>query len=428
MNDHPASRLAALRWQFRTNGTYRRALYIIAFLLATALLADFIANDKPLACSYSGTIYFPVLQSYGTLFGKHKWPESFHREDWHARSYTWALFPPVPYHPGYLDLQNAQFKGPFEKQRVKTWRYRHWLGTDMLGRDVLAGLIHGTRSALVVGLMGTLLALLIGIVVGGYSGYYADDKFQAGPIALLAGSIGGVLGGFYAVQVARILTDETMLNAGIWMGILAGATVFIILFRLFWRLGRYMDNKLTQIRFRIPIDLILMRIIEAVQAMPGMLLLLALIPLFLYPAISNVVLIVGLVRWPTVARFVRGELLKIRVMPYIESAELAGIPQERILWRHALPNALQPLLILAAFSISSGVLLEAFLSFLGLGVPADQVTWGSLLNLARKQFDAWWLAIFPGIAILLTVAAFNLAGDGLQEWMDGKKPYLPHLK
>ncbi len=424
MNHHPTSRLAALRWQFRTHGTYRRALWIIVLLLATALFADFLANDKPLACSYKGHTYFPVLQSYGKLLGKHQWPEEFHREDWHARSYSWVIFPPIPYHPGYLDLQNTQFKSPFEHQTIKNWRFRHWLGTDMLGRDVLAGLIHGTRSALVVGLLGTLLALLIGIVAGGMSGYYGDDKFRAGPLAVLTGSVGLVLGSFYAIQVVRLFSDVSNINAGMWLGILAGVLVFILLFRGFWLLGKIMDKRWTKFRIRIPVDLILMRIIEAVQAMPGMLLLLALIPLCLYPAGSNVVLIVGLVRWPTVARFVLGELLKIRVMPYIESAELAGIPQERILWRHALPNALQPLLILAAFSISSGVLLEAFLSFLGLGVPADQVTWGSLLNLARKQFDAWWLALFPGLAIFLTVTAFNLAGDGLQEWLDGKKPYL----
>ena len=112
-------------------------------------------------------------------------------------------------------------------------------------------------------------------------------------------------------------------------------------------------------------------------------------------------------------------------MPYLEAAQLAGIPHRRILWRHAMPNAIPPILVVAAFGISSGVLIEAFLSFLGLGVPADSVTWGTLLNQARDQFSAWWLAVFPGMGIFLTVTAFNLLGEAFQESLDERKPYLP---
>lgn len=390
--------------------------------MVVALMADFIAGSKPLFCQYEGQAHLPVIESWFVGTGAISWPEQFHRNTWHELTYDKVIFPPVPYSPGDLHLQDRQHLSPFASQPVSSWRYRHWLGTDHLGRDVLSGMIHGTRSALLVGLLGTGIALIIGLWLGGIAGYYGDDRLKAGIFNWFGSISGALLGGFYAQQIIRSNTGSDFPT---WLMVLGALFLCSLIIWSLARLGSWMDSLVHAPSFRVPLDLIIMRIIEAVQSLPGLLLLLALVPLFTRPSIWNVVLIVGLIRWPGFARFVRGELLKIREMPYLEAAWLAGIPHPRVLWRHAMPNALQPILVIVAFGISSGVLIEAFLSFLGLGVPADDVTWGTLLNLARKQFSDWWLAIFPGLGIFITVTAFNLFGEALQESLDERHPYLP---
>lgn len=412
----------ALRALLRQRRIYRWAWRTVIALVVVAILADVLAGSKPLYCHYQGQHHAPVLESWFARKGWINWPEEFHRNTWKDLSFSSAMFPPIPYSPGDLDLPDGQGLGPFSVQPDKSWRNRHWLGTDRLGRDVLAGMIHGTRSALLVGLLGTGLALMIGLWLGGLSGYYGDDRLRAGWVVWLLATLGVILGVFYSIQAYAAMIRAAWAPVP---AVVVALTVGLGIPWLFIRLGRWMDRRAGTPRRRVPLDLMIMRGVEAVQSLPGMLLLLALIPLFHSPSIWNIVLIVGLIRWPGFARFVRGEFLKIREMPYLEAAQLAGIPHQRILWRHAMPNAIPPILVVAAFGISSGVLIEAFLSFLGLGVPADSVTWGTLLNQARDQFSAWWLAVFPGLGIFLTVTAFNLLGEAVQESLDERKPYLP---
>lgn len=395
--------------------------FFLAFAL-TALLADFLANDMPLACTWQGHLRLPVAERYAVSLGMLQWPAEFHRGQWDDPGFGGKAWPPVPYHAGTLDLANAGCRSPFGEQDVAGARYRHWLGTDRLGRDVLAGLIHGTRPALLVGVLGTALAFLIGLLVGGVTGFFGDDRLRAGPLTLLGAAAGALLGLFLAGRIVSPAPGAETTAA--WPSVLAALAVAAALPALAWRTGQALDERLTQRRFRLPADLLGMRFVEAFQAMPGLLLLLALVPVFRTPSLGNVVLIVGLIRWPSVARYARAELMRIRNLPYIEAAELIGVPPWRLLWRHALPNALQPLLVVAAFGMASGVLLEAFLSFLGLGLPADAVTWGGMLDQARRQFSAWWLALFPGLAIFSVVLALNLAGEALQARVDPRRPYV----
>jgi peptide/nickel transport system permease protein len=396
--------------------------FFAAFAL-TALLADFLANDKPLACLWNGTLRLPVAEKYMVSLGLLRWPEAFHRGAWDDPAIGATIWPPITYHAGTLDLRNAGSRSPFGPQDVAGPRYRHWLGTDPIGRDVLAGLIHGTRPALLVGVLGTAIAFLIGLLVGGITGFFGDDRLRAGPLTLVSTGAFAVLGLFYAWRIATPGADAE--DSAAWPSVLAALLLAFALPALGWRAGQRLDARFTKRRFRLPADLLGMRFVEAFQAMPGLLLLLALVPVFRSPSLANVVLIVGLIRWPSVARYTRGELLRIRNLTYIEAAELGGVPPWRLLWRHALPNALQPLLVLAAFGAASGVLLEAFLSFLGLGLPADAVTWGGMLDQARRQFSAWWLALFPGLAIFSVVLALNLAGEALQARVDTRRPYVP---
>jgi peptide/nickel transport system permease protein len=128
--------------------------------------------------------------------------------------------------------------------------------------------------------------------------------------------------------------------------------------------------------------------------------------------------IIGLTGWTGIARLTRAEFLRVSNLEYIQAAKSMGFKEFRIIFLHALPNALAPALVSIAFGVASAILIESSLSFLGVGVPPTTVTWGSLLNSGREQYNAWWLVIFPGLAIFLTVTVYNLLGEGLRDALD----------
>ena len=162
-------------------------------------------------------------------------------------------------------------------------------------------------------------------------------------------------------------------------------------------------------------DLVLSRLIEVVLCFPVLFLLLALAA-FLPPSPATVVLAIGLTTWPADARYARAEILRARSLDYARAAKAAGATPARILVRHLLPNALPPLLVSAAFGVSWAILAEAALSFLGVGLPAPAASWGGILSAAPAYIEeAWWLALFPGLALFATVSAYNLLAEGLRQ-------------
>jgi peptide/nickel transport system permease protein len=168
-------------------------------------------------------------------------------------------------------------------------------------------------------------------------------------------------------------------------------------------------------------DLLLMRVLEIVHSIPTILLLVTILAIIMPSGWSSVIammVVIGLVRWTDVARLVRGEILRVRTMPYIEAARALGFGSPRIIVRHVLPNALTPVLVTATFSMASAILIEGALSFLGFGIPQDMASWGGMLNDVRGHTEAWWLAVFPGAAIFITVTVYNLAGEGLRDAID----------
>jgi peptide/nickel transport system permease protein len=161
-------------------------------------------------------------------------------------------------------------------------------------------------------------------------------------------------------------------------------------------------------------DLALSRLIEVMLCFPVLFLLLALAAL-LPPSPLTVILAIGLTTWAGDARYARAEVIKIKELDYARAARAAGASTPRILVRHLLPNALPPLIVSAAFGVGWAILAEASLSFLGVGLPAPAVSWGGILSAAPAYIEeAWWLALFPGLALFLTVAAYNLLAEGLR--------------
>jgi len=165
-------------------------------------------------------------------------------------------------------------------------------------------------------------------------------------------------------------------------------------------------------------DAIVLRIIEIFMCFPTFFLILAIMA-FLPPSIWNIMVILGLFGWTGVARLVRGEFLKHGSSDYALAARATGLRDSRVMFRHILPNAVAPVLVSATFDVAGAILTESGLSFLGFGVPPPTASWGEVLKQSQQYVDfAWWLVVFPGAAVFITVTAFNLVGDGLRDAMD----------
>lgn len=316
--------------QFRRSPIALAGFYVVAFFVLVALFADFLANDKPYYLSYRGKQYFPIFRSYLVDAGFSHWPPDLVNVDFKKLDGAAALFPPVPYLPSKVDLL-----APLEPPSGQ-----HWFGTDKLGRDVMAGMIHGSRISLSIGFVAVGIAVVIGVILGALAGYF-----------------------------------------GSW------------------------------------IDITISRLFEIMLSIPTFFLLITVAAIF-RPSILLTMTIIGLTSWVGIARFTRSEFLRIRNLDYITAAVSIGVSNRKIMFQHILPNALAPVIVSVVLGIAGAILVESSLSFLGIGVPAELVTWGSILNEASGATFAWWLAVFPGFAIFITVLAYYLVGEGLREVLD----------
>ncbi len=235
------------------------------------------------------------------------------------------LFPGDP-----LDIVGRPLTEPFED-----WRFP--LGTDRLGRDILAGLAHGARASLFVGLVAALGAILIGILIGSVAGYF-----------------------------------------GGW------------------------------------IDEALMRLTETFQTVPAFILALALIAV-MGPGVVSIAIAIALVSWTGPARITRAEFLTLKQREFVAASRVLGQSNGHIIFRDILPNALAPIIVLGSVIVASAILIESALSYLGLGDP-NRATWGQMIASGRSVFrSAWYVSAIPGFAILLTVLAVSLVGEGLTD-------------
>jgi peptide/nickel transport system permease protein len=243
-----------------------------------------------------------------------------------------ALLAPViaPDPPAVVDVAN----------RLKPPSDLHWLGTDVLGRDVFSRLLYGARTSLAVGFTVVLLASLFGTLLGGIAAY------------------------------ARGWVEEVLMRT-------------------------------TDLIFCFPPIILAMAIAAALGI-----------------GTRNTVIAMLVVWWPKFARLARSLVLGQRAQEYVAAAQVVGFGPVHILLRQILPNALGPLIVLVTLDLGNAILVFAGLSFLGLGVVPPTPEWGSMVSEGRELVNQWWVATFPGLAILSVVIGFNFMGDGIRDWLD----------
>lgn len=384
----------------------------LLLLVFTAVFADFIANDTPLYCKTHGTHRFPALHEVFSGIGLTRWTLEQESTNWKSLEYQRVVFALIPYSAKETDLKNANFRGPFDVQDVTATRFRHWLGTDHLGRDVMAGLIHGTRITLLVGVCSMLLAALLGIPIGAMAGFLGDDRWRIRRVQMIPFFVFGFLI-LYFIVLALSAEGKAFRNSIL----LACVTILVwvclhFIFRKFWR-----RVQLT----KVPVDTLTIRSIEVIRSIPVFFLLFAILGMIRSPGLLYVILLIAVLWSPSIIRFVRAEALKLRNQTFIQSATVLGLSDTRIILSHIIPNAIGPALITITFGIGAAVLIESGLSFLGIGIAPETVSWGKMLNVARSNFSAWWMALLPGLAIFLTIALFNRFGDVLESRISGRE-------
>lgn len=166
------------------------------------------------------------------------------------------------------------------------------------------------------------------------------------------------------------------------------------------------------------VDTVIMRLVDIMLSIPSFFLILAVIA-FLTPSIINIMIVIGLTSWMGVTRLVRAEFLSLSEREFVLASRTLGAKDARLIFTHLLPNSLTPIIVSAVLGVAGAVLMESGLSFLGLGVQAPQASWGNILTDGKEYIQfAWWLSLFPGLAILITVLGYNLLGEGLRDALD----------
>lgn len=400
----------------------RIAFYFLFLLVIIAVLADVIANKKPLWAVVNGKNYFPAFSSKKIITGNASLNPDF--IDWKTFDCEKKVFAPITYSSHESDFNNL-YSSPFDEQyiyahKAMPFRYRHIAGTGKRGEDVMAGIIYGTRISLSTGFLSMLLASLIGIVTGISAAWFGNNKLRMHPLTLAASLLLVVPAWFYAFTLRRFILYDALQQSALYYAwqLLISFVVFsaviyfpVKLIQRFTKHDYYFKSQNTEHQTRyiyIPLDSLLSRFIEIFVSLPRLILILTFATIA-RPSITNLILIFGLTMWTDIARLVRAETLRIKHETYILSALAAGCSTWRILLRHVLPNLRHVIFAAFVFGLAQVILAESALSFLGIGISPETVSWGTLLASGRENIQAWWLVVLPVLMLFITVASLNVA-------------------
>jgi len=324
---------------------------------------------------------------------------------------------PLPYGPNQLDLTHP-FQAPFSWELYRSAAPFHWLGTDALGRDVLVNVLFGARTAFAISLPVMLLSTIIGLLAGCSAGYFGDTGLKVSRAGLLAILLGLAATAYYGLYLPLMLSalNEQGSNIRASLGVLFAAWLVLCLaLRPLLKRRAAFASALT-----LPLDQLVLRSTEFLTSIPRLLLILVLAS-FVRPSVPMLSLLLVITFWTSQARLARAEMLQLCRLPYFEAARSIGLTHWQLLLRHALPNMAGPVTVAFTFGLAGLLTLESTLSFLGIGVPAELVSWGRMMAGIRTNSAAWWLVAFPGGALALTVLALQSFSNYLLEAFQAKK-------
>ncbi len=340
----PSRRSVGAWARFRRRPAAVGALAVLACLIAVSLFAEPLASESPIAYRSAGvTRWFPDGRRFPerTVAALRSSLDRSHGD--------WMIEPLFSQGPDQSAEGSAQTgPPPWAPDRD------HPFGTDEIGRDVLARVVHGARVSLGVGLLSAAICLVLGLLIGALAGFY-----------------------------------------GGWT------------------------------------DTLLSRLMEAMVAFPTFFFILAVLGLARVRTLIPVALVIGFTRWTDIARLLRADILHLKTSGFVDAARTLGASDRQLFFRHLLPHALGPVWVATTFGVGTAISIESALSFLGFGAPPPTASWGELLTQGHRALTypgAWWLVLFPGLALLLTLLSINLVGEGLRDALDPRDlPVIPSV-
>lgn len=398
-------------------------LRILLILLLVSFFAPIITNNKPIYFKLNDIHHFPAFKdlinpNHTIIIDARVLNSS---SDWRNMKYQSVLWAPLRNGAMARDPHNQDFQSPLKRSvyndgKIKEITSQHILGTDRQGHDVFAQLLSGIKYSLMIGFSSIILAAALGILLGAVSGFY-QNVYKIGKGALIAICISLLPAWFYGFSIRSYAIidgfQENAINGT--LQILFSLLIFVGIIKLFTWLGKRIDKAFELGFINFPIDNFITGITEIFSSVPSIIIVVTVAAITGGKSTLILIILLGLSSWPVFARITRGEVLRLKGMPYIESATALGIKKSKIITHHILINAMPTLTVAIAFGFGSVLLAESALSFLNIGVPDHTITLGALLRSGREHIQAWWLIVFPGAMIFLLIYLFNQIGDRISE-------------
>ncbi len=366
-------------------------LWVILYLtvlLFVSIFSSFLANNRPILCHFNGETRWPVIEAIKKTRADVQWKEIH---------YDWAFWPVIRFLPEDIDLEHTDASPPLPLSR-DPYGAVHFLGTDELGRDVASGLIHGAGISSFVGIFSMLIALIIGIILGLPAGYYGNKHLILSVFDFISYHIIVFITAYYLFTAYGVLDRFGRYRL----------IIIIIFVSLIVLIGmKYLHRRYPKM-LKLPLDRIIQGFLQLFSSIPGTFLLLVFLAASSSHSIWSAASIIGLLSWPRISNYSRAEVIRIRSTHYIHAAKLKGLNDLSILLRYLLPMVWPTVLTHLIYGIGAAILMESTISFLGLGLGGEYITWGSMLASARHHIDAWWLMLFPGMILFWTIYALHI--------------------
>jgi peptide/nickel transport system permease protein len=408
--------LHKIRTFLKQNPRFKFPVFWLLGIFFIGIFLEFISSDKPIIAKVDDLWYMPSIGYTLSEIGVNNRYNKIRRVKWDKHD-SFKIMPIIPYSAKSLDLRNSAYKSPFDQQEVSSLRYRHWLGTDKIGRDILAGLLNGCRVVTKIIFLVGFISGMLGLFLGGFAGFYGDKSIRWSLLKIIFYLISTFLllyTSFMILKVEDLRNDSVGLARGIFALLLPilGLLMFNKIYEYTW--GK-LEKRISLPSFYLPVDSIFYSIVVLLTALPVSVLLIAVLGYFKSPSLSLTMTFFGLILWKGIARIIRAEVLRIKQQDYILAARQLGLSNKAVFWKHIFPNIKNQFFVTIAMVLSASLLIESTLSFLGIGMAVGEISWGVLLSQGKFNISAYWLSLFPGILLVLTIYSLNVLAEAIRK-------------